>query len=75
MISRDAIKILEKIPNSRTGPSPTGIAAAILYLVCENTEYSVTHRLLAEVVFMNNQTIANSVKKLRGDLKKYKIKI
>ena len=75
MISRDAIKILEKIPNSRTGPSPTGIAAAILYLVCENTEYSVTHKLLAGVVFMNHQTIANSVKKLRGDLKKYKIKI
>ena len=74
-ISRKAIKILGKIPSSRTGPSPTGIAAAMLYLVCENTEYSVTHRLLAEVVFMNNQTIANSVRKLRGDLKKYKIKI
>ena len=74
-ISRKAIKILGKIPSSRTGPSPTGIAAAILYLVCENTEYSVTHKLLAGVVFMNHQTIANSVKKLRGDLKKYKINL
>ena len=51
------------------------IAAAMLYLVCENTEYSVTYKHLAGVVFMNQQTIANSVKKLRGDLKKYKIEI
>ena len=75
MISREAIKILGKIPSSRTGPSPTGIAAATLYLMCENIEYSVTYKQLAGVVFMNHQTIANSVKKLRGDLEKYKIKI
>ena len=74
-ISRKAIKILDRIPSFETGPDPKGIAAAVLYLVCEDTEYSVTHKQLAAVTLLNSQTIGNSIKRLRKDLKKYKIKI
>jgi transcription initiation factor TFIIIB Brf1 subunit/transcription initiation factor TFIIB len=74
-VSRKAIKILDQIPSFETGPDPKGIAAAVLYLVCENTKYSVTHRELAAVTMLNSQTIGNSIKRLRNDLKKYKIKI
>ena len=73
-ISRKAIKILDRIPSFETGPDPKGIAAAVLYLVCENTKYSVTHKQLAAVTLLNSQTIGNSIKRLRNDLKKYKIK-
>ena len=73
--SRKAIKILDRIPSSVTGPNPTGIAAAILYLVCENTTSFVTQKHLAVVTLMNPQTISNSVRLLRKVLKKYKIKI
>ena len=73
--SRKAIKILDRIPSSVTGPNPTGIAAAILYLVCENTPSFVTQKQLATVTLMNPQTISNSVRLLRKVLKKYKIKI
>ena len=58
-----------------TGPNPTGIAAAILYLMCENTLSFVTQKQLADVTLMNPQTISNSVRLLRRVLKKYKIKI
>jgi len=74
-VSRKAIKILDRIPSFETGPDPKGIAAAVLYLVCENTEFSVTHRELAVVTMLNSQTIGNSIRRLRNDLKKYKIKI
>ena len=82
-VSRKAIKILDRIPSFETGPDPKGIAAAVLYLVCENTiqtkRYppawsSVTHRELAAVTLLNSQTIGNSIKRLRNDLTKYKIK-
>ena len=73
--SRKAIKILDRIPSSVTGPNPTGIAAAILYLVCENTTSFVTQKQLAVVTLMNPQTISNSVRLLRKVLKKYKIKV
>ena len=73
--SRKAIKILDRIPSSETGPNPTGIAAAILYLVCESTTSFVTQKHLAVVTLMNHQTISNSVRLLRKVLKKYKIKI
>ena len=74
-VSRKAIKILDRIPSFETGPDPKGIAAAILYLVCENTKHSVTHRQLADVTLLNSQTIGNSIRRLRNDLKKYEIKI
>ena len=74
-VSRKAIKILDRIPSFETGPDPKGIAAAVLYLVCEDTKYSVTHRQLADVTLLNSQTIGNSIRRLRNDLKKYKIKI
>ena len=83
-VSRKAIKILDRIPSFETGPDPKGIAAAVLYLVCENIiqtkRYppawsSVTHRHLADVTLLNSQTIGNSIRRLRNDLKKYKIKI
>ena len=74
-ISRKAIKILDRIPSFETGPDPKGIAAAVLYLVCEDTKYSVTHKQLAAVTLLNSQTIGNSIRRLRNDLKKYKIKI
>ncbi len=72
-ISRKAIKILNRIPSFETGPDPKGIAAAILYLVCENTTSFVTQKHLAVVTLMNPQTISNSVRLLRKVLKKYKI--
>ena len=74
-VSRKAIKILDRIPSFETGPDPKGIAAAVLYMVCEDTKYSVTHKQLAAVTLLNSQTIGNSIKRLRKDLKKYKIKI
>jgi len=83
-VSRKAIKILDRIPSFETGPDPKGIAAAVLYLVCENIIQtkrsppawsSVTHRELAAVTLLNSQTIGNSIRRLRNDLKKYKIKI
>ena len=72
--SRKAIKILNRIPSIETGSNPTGIAASMLYLVCENTASSITMKNLAEITLLNPQTIGNSVKRLRKDLKKYKIK-
>ena len=75
LVSRKAIKILDRIPSFETGPDPKGIAAAVLYLVCENTKYSVMHRHLADATLLNSQTIGNSIRRLRNDLKKYKIKI
>ena len=83
-VSRKAIKILDRIPSFETGPDPKGIAAAVLYLVCENIIQtkrsppawsSVTHRQLADVTLLNSQTIGNSIRRLRNNLKKYKIKI
>ena len=71
--SRKAIKIINRIPE--TGPNPTGIAASMLYLVCENTANPITMKDLAEITQLNPQTIGNSVRRLRKDLKKYKIKI
>ena len=73
--SRKAIKILNCIPSIETGSNPTGIAASMLYLVCENTASSITMKNLAEITLLNPQTIGNSVRRLRKDLKKYKIKI
>ena len=73
--SRKAIKILNRIPSIETGSNPTGIAASMLYLVCENTASSITMKNLAEITLLNPQTIGNSVRRLRKDLKKYKIKI
>ena len=74
LFSRKAIKILNRIPSTETGSNPTGIAASMLYLVCENTASSITMKNLAEITLLNPQTIGNSVKRLRKDLKKYKIK-
>ena len=73
--SRKAIKILNRIPSSETGSNPTGIAAAALYLVSEDNVSAVTQKQLAEITLLNPQTIGNSVRRLRKDLKKYKIKI
>lgn len=73
--SRKAIKILNRIPSTETGSNPTGIAAAALYLVSESDVNAVTQKQLAEITFLNPQTIGNSVRRLRKDLKKYKIKI
>ncbi len=73
--SRKAIKILDRIPSSEAGSNPTGIAAAMLYLVCEDTVSFVTQKQLAGITLMNPQTISNSVRLLRKVLKKYKIKI
>ena len=73
--SRKAIKILNHIPSSETGSNPTGIAAAALYLVSEDSVNAITQKQLAEITRMNPQTIGNSIRRLRKDLKKYKIKI
>jgi len=73
--SRKAIKILNRIPSTETGSNPTGIAAAALYLVSEGNVNAITQKQLAEITLLNPQTIGNSVRRLRKDLKKYKIKI
>ena len=73
--SRKAIKILNRIPSTETGSNPTGIAAAALYLVSESDVNAVTQKQLAEITLLNPQTIGNSVRRLRKDLKRYKIKI
>ena len=73
--SRKAIKILNRIPSTETGSNPTGIAAAALYLVSEDNTNAITQKQLAEITLLNPQTIGNSVRRLRKDLKKYKIKI
>ena len=75
IFSRKAIKILNRIPSIETGSNPTGIAAAALYLVSEDNVNAVTQKQLAEITLLNPQTIGNSVRRLRKDLKKYKIKI
>jgi len=75
IFSRKAIKILNRIPSTETGSNPTGIAAAALYLVSEGNDNAITQKQLAEITFLNPQTIGNSVRRLRKDLKKYKIKI
>ena len=74
-IVRKAEKILDEIPGSETGPSPIGIAGAMLFLVSKETKYSVTQKQLAKAVGVNPQTIMKSIKKLNVVLKKYKIKI
>ena len=74
-IVRKAEKILDEIPGSETGPSPIGIAGAMLFLVSKETKYSVTQKQLAKAVGVNPQTIMKSVKKLNVVLKKYKIKL
>jgi transcription initiation factor TFIIIB Brf1 subunit/transcription initiation factor TFIIB len=75
LFSRKAIKILNRIPSIETGSNPTGIAAAALYLVSEGNVKAITQKQLAEITLLNPQTIGNSVRRLRKDLKKYKIKI
>jgi len=75
IIVQKASRIISKIPDSETGSSPMGIAAALLSLVSNGTKYSVTRRQLAEAAGMNPQTIGNSEKRLKGAFKKYKIKI
>ena len=75
IIVQKAIRIISKIPDSETGSSPMGIAAALLSLVSNGTKYSVTRRQLAEAAEMNPQTIGNSEKRLNDAFKKYKIKI
>ena len=74
-IVRKAEKILDEIPGSETGPSPIGIAGAMLFLVSKETKYSVTQKQLAKAVGVNPQTVMKSVKKLNVVLKKYKIKV
>ena len=49
-IVRKAEKILDEIPGSETGPSPIGIAGAMLFLVSKETKYSVTQKQLAKAV-------------------------
>jgi len=46
-----------------------------LYLVSEDNTNAITQKQLAEITLLNPQTIGNSVRRLRKDLKKYKIKI
>ena len=75
LFSRKAIKILNRIPSIETASNPTGIAAAALYLVSESVMNAITQKQLAEITLLNPQTIGNSVRRLRKDLKKYKIKI
>ena len=75
IFSRKAIKILNRIPSTETGSNPTGIAAAALYLVSEDNTNAITQKQLAEITLLNPQTIGNSVRRLRKDLKKYKIGI
>ena len=75
IIIQKAIRIISKIPDSETGSSPTGIAAAMLSLVSNGTKYSVTRRQLAQAAGMNPQTIGNSEKRLKKAFKKYKIKL
>ena len=72
--ARKAIKILNRIPSTETGSNHTGIAAAALYLVSESDVTAITQKQLAEITLLNPQTIGNSVRRLRKDLKKYKIK-
>ena len=74
IIVQKAIRIISKIPDSETGSSPTGIAAAMLSLVSNGTKYSVTRQQLAQAAGMNPQTIGNSEKRLKKAFKKYKIK-
>ena len=75
IIVQKAIRIISKIPDSETGSSPTGIAAAMLSLVSNGTKYSVTRQQLAQAAGMNPQTIGNSEKRLKKAFKKYKIKL
>jgi transcription initiation factor TFIIB len=66
-ISRVAIKTLDKIPSSKTGSNPTGIAAAVLY-VCQTSEYPITLRQLSEATNLSPQAIGQSVKRIKDEV-------
>ena len=66
-ISRIAVEILERIPSSKAGSNPTGIAAAALY-VCQTPECPITLRELSQVTHLSSQTIGQSVKRIKEEL-------
>ena len=59
---RKASELIDRIPDSESGRSPTGIAAAALFLVSKDSEYAVTQKKLAEAVGIHKLTIGKSVK-------------
>ena len=67
-ISRIAVETLDKIPSSKTGSNPTGIAAAILY-ICQTSEYPITLRELSQATNLSSQAIGQSVKRIKNELK------
>ena len=67
-ISRIAVETLDKIPSSKTGSNPTGIAAAILY-ICQTSEYPITLRELSQATNLSSQSIGQSVKRIKNELK------
>jgi len=62
VLLRKATELIDKIPDSTSGPNPTGIAAAALFLVSKDSEYAVTQKKLAEAVGIHKLTIGKSVK-------------
>ena len=66
-ISRIAVETLDKIPSSKTGSNPTGIAAAVLY-ICQTPEYPITLRELSQATNLSSQAIGQSVKRVKNEL-------
>ena len=62
VLLRKASELIDRIPDSESGRSPTGIAAAALFLVSKDSEYAVTQKKLAEAVGIHKLTIGKSVK-------------
>ena len=62
VLLRKATELIDRIPDSTSGPNPTGIAAAALFLVSKDSEYAITQKKLAEAVGIHKLTIGKSVK-------------
>ena len=72
-VVREATKLLSKIPDSETGSSQVGVAAAMLWIVSVASNLHLTQIQFADAAGVNPQTVSNSAKRLNRIIKKNKL--
>ena len=67
-MQKHAIKLLEKLNDSKAGKDPIAFAAAALYHVCQSKNLKHTQRVMAVAAGVTEVTIRNRISDIRNDI-------
>jgi transcription initiation factor TFIIB len=68
VVQKHAIKLLEKLNDSRAGKDPIALAAAALYYVCKLKNMEHTQRILGLAAGISEVTIRNRINDMKEQI-------